>query len=131
MPRKQRDPERERTWRRHLAQQRSSGLTVRAFCSLHNLQETSFFYWKKEIARRDREAVSASTATPATAPPTPAFVPVSIIDAPVHRHETPIDIRLADGQRVRVRSGCDRELLADVLALLRPSAAASTEDHSC
>jgi hypothetical protein len=132
MPRKQRDPERERTWRHHLAQQRSSGLTVRAFCSLHNLQKTSFFYWKKEIARRDREAVCTSAAAASTMPPTPAFVPVSIIDPPAHRHETPIDIRLADGQRVRVRSGCDRALLADVLALLRrPTTHAPTEGHSC
>jgi hypothetical protein len=131
MPRKQRDPERELAWRRHLAHQRTSGLTVRAFCSLHNLQKTSFFYWKKEIARRDREALSASAAATSITPPTPAFVPVSITDSPVHRNETPIDIRLADGQRVRVRSGCDRALLADVLAMLRPSSSASMEDHAC
>ncbi len=33
-----------------------------------------------------------------------------------------IDIRLAEGHRVRIRSGCDRSLLADVLAMRRRSA---------
>jgi hypothetical protein len=136
MPRPQRDPKREQTWRQHIERQRISGLTVRAFCSLHSLKATSFFYWKKEIARRDREAISPSAAASSTAPIAPAFVSVSIVDPPVQRHTndngTPIDIRLADGQRVRVRSGCDRQLLADVLAMLRgPATNAPTEGRSC
>jgi hypothetical protein len=120
MPRPQRDANRERIWRRHLKQRQSSGLTVRAFCSLHQLKETSFFFWKKEIAKRDREA--APTA------PTPAFVSVSIVESPAPRHETPLDIRLAEGPCVRVRSGCDRQLLADVLVLLRRSAADGAQE---
>jgi hypothetical protein len=44
-----------------------------------------------------------------------------VIDPPAVHNETPIDIHLADGHRVRVRAGCDRLLLADVLALLRQS----------
>ena len=127
MPRPQRDPKREQTWRRHIEQQRASGLTVRAFCSFHNLKETSFFYWKKEIARRE----AASSPAASTSSAAPAFVPVAVIDLPADPTETPIDIRLADGPRVRVRSGCDRELLADVLAMLRRSAAASTEGPPC
>lgn len=124
MSRPQRDANRERLWRRHLKQQQSSGLTVRAFCSLHQLKETSFFFWKKEIAKRDREA--------ATAAPTPAFMSVSIVDSPASRRETPIEIRLADGPYLRVRSGCDRGLLADVLAMLaRPVADASKEGRPC
>ena len=62
MARLHRDLKREQIWRRHLEQQRASGLTVRAFCSFHNLKETSFFYWKKEIARRDREAAFSPAA---------------------------------------------------------------------
>ena len=40
MARLRRDLKREQTWRRHLEQQRSSGLTARAFCSLHRLSDT-------------------------------------------------------------------------------------------
>jgi hypothetical protein len=116
MARLQRDLKREQIWRRHLEQQRSSGVTVRAYCLANALRETSFFYWKKEIAKRDREAVSAATAP---VPPVPAFVPVAVIDSPTNRTESVIEIRLADGHRVRVRSSCDRDLLADVLVMLR------------
>ena len=122
MARLQRDGKREQNWRGHLKQQRVSGLTARAYCRANALRETSFFYWKKEIAKRDREAAAA------TAPAGPTFVPVAVIDRPHDRAEAPIDIRLASGHRVRVRSGSDRRLLADVLALLIRSV---TEGQSC
>ena len=117
MARLHRDGNREQVWRRHLELQRFSGLTVRAYCRANALQESAFFFWKKEIAKRDRE----STAPPNAAP---AFVPVTVIDPPAKAHtDAPIDIRLAEGHRVRVRSGCDRNLLAEVLTLLRGSRA--------
>ena len=120
MARMQRDLKREQIWRRHLEQQQSSGLTIRAYCRENTLRETAFFFWKKEIAKRVREA-TPSAATSA-APSAPAFVPVAVIDSPARRNETPIDIRLVEGHRLRVRSGCNLDLLADVLAMLRRSA---------
>jgi len=122
MARLQRDLNREQFWRRHLDQQHSGGLTVRAYCRANALRETAFFYWKKEIAKRNREATSSAP------PSAPAFVPVAVIDAPDSRTETPIAIHLAAGHRLRVRSGCNRELLADVLALL---AKPEREGRSC
>jgi transposase len=125
MARHQRDLRRERTRRRHIERQRSSGQTIRMYCEFHRLRETSFYFWRQEIAKRDRE--SATRATAAT--PAPAFVPIAVIESPTDsRTESPIEIRLAEGHRVRVRSGCDRGLLADVLALLRRSA---SEDRPC
>ena len=125
MARLQRDLKREQIWRRHLEQQRFGGVTVRAYGLANALRETSFFDWKKEIARRDREAVPSATAP---APPAPAFVPVAVIDSPTHRTESAIEIRLIGGHRVRVRSSCDRDLLADVLVMLRRPV---TEGRSC
>jgi hypothetical protein len=113
MAHQQRDLKRERTWRRHITEQRVSGQTVHAYCESHQLRETSFYFWRQEIAKRDREAAE-EVATSA-----PAFVPVAVIDPPTeHNADTPIEIRLAGGHRVRIRAGCDRHLLADVLALL-------------
>ena len=126
MARLQRDLKREQIWRRHIKQQCTSGLTIRAFCAERSLRETSFYFWRQELARRDRDAAH-SVATSA-APPAPAFVPVAVIDPPTGRDEAPIDIRLAEGHRVRVRSGCDRDLLADVLMVLRRPA---TEGRAC
>ena len=111
MARHKRDLNRERTWRRHINAQPGSGQSIRAYCETHRLRETSFYFWRTEISKRDREAAAEPKAAP-------AFVPVAVIDAPAIG-DAPIDIRLAEGHRVRVRSGCDRILLADVLALLR------------
>lgn len=105
MPRTQRDPERERLWRRRLAEHQSSGLTIRQFCQSHGLAESSFHFWKHEIAKRDRQVP-------------PAFVPVVVTPPLTPASDTPIDLRLATGHRVRVRAGCDRQLLADLLDLL-------------
>jgi transposase len=115
MARLQRDLKREQIWRRHIERHRASGLTIRAFCSAHSLRETSFYFWRQELARRDRD--DAHSAATSAAPP---FVPVAVIDATSeHDTDAAIDIRLAEGHRIRIRAGCDRNLLADVLRLLR------------
>lgn len=111
MARHQRDLDLERTWRRHVERQRANGLSVREYCFDHDLAESSFYYWRRTISERDRPTVAASALTT-----TPAFVPVTLIDAPTD--SSAIDIRLRGGQRLRVRAGCDTQLLAAVLALL-------------
>jgi hypothetical protein len=57
-----RDPAKEQRWRRLLGLWRRSGLTGRDFCAEHGLSEPSFYAWRREIARRDQEAVSRSRA---------------------------------------------------------------------
>jgi transposase len=111
MAQHKRDLKRELSWRRHIAEQRTSGQTVRAYCESHQLRETAFYFWRQEIAKRDREAAADAKAVP-------AFVPVAVIDTPIGRN-APIDVRLAGGHRVRIRSGCDRALLADVIGTRR------------
>jgi hypothetical protein len=106
--RHQRDLRLERTWRQHLQRQEASGQTARAYCRRHGLAETAFRYWRRTIADRDREARRSA--------PVAAFVPVTVVGPPAAG--SPIDIRLAGGHRVRVRAGCDRDLLAAVLGLL-------------
>jgi hypothetical protein len=107
MARHQRDLRLERSWRQHFQRQKASGQTARAYCRGHGLAETAFHYWRRTIAERDRHARRSD--------PVPAFVPVTVVGPPA---DSPIDIRLAGGHRVRVRAGCDRELLAAVLGLL-------------
>ena len=107
---KSRDPQRERLWRQHLARQTGSGLTVREFCASYDLSESAFYFWRRTIAARDR----AGRKSPERQP---AFVPVTVVEAP-GATDAPIDVRLRSGQRLRLRAGCDRRLLADLLALL-------------
>jgi transposase-like protein len=107
-----RDRKRELGWRRHVGRQQASGLSVREYCVRHNLTESAFYVWRRVIRERDREAPR----------PAPTFVPVTVIDSPGRFTGTAIDILLADGRRIRVRPGCDRNLLAAVLAVLeKPS----------
>jgi transposase len=122
MHRSKRSTEREQSWRRHIDRQGASGLSIRDYCDRHGLQEHSFYSWRRTIAERDRH----DKATPGQPP---AFLPVAVVETPSRRHDSPIDIRLADGRRVRVRAGCDRALLADILAILH--AVPKPEDRSC
>ena len=113
MPRTQSN-EREHFWRRHITNSALSGLTIRAYCQRHGLGEHSFYSWRRTIAQRDRRVKSApdESITP------PAFVPVAVVAGPSRLPDSAIEIRLVDGRRVRVRAGCDRALLADVLDIL-------------
>src|SRR5438552_6158321 len=123
-----RDPERERGWRRHLRQQRVSRLSVRDYCELHRLHESAFYFWRREIAARDRQRHGAAgpttraarrrRAAAATGRAEPAFVSVTLIDPPTPRDAAILDIRLANGHRLRVRAGCDLPLLTHLIALL-------------
>lgn len=131
-----RDPARERLWRRHLRQQRLSGLTVRDYCAQWRLAESAFHFWRREIAVRDRErrddGMSANGTAPVQrcrrkaargnarrkrSPAKPSFVPVHVVTARASSGSA-IDIRLTSGHRLRVRAGCDAQLLAQVVALL-------------
>jgi hypothetical protein len=122
MPRTQRSADLEQFWRRHHSQQDVSGLTIRDYCIKHAINEPSFYSWRRIIAERDRQPAPA-------AQPTPAFLPVAVVDAPARRDDPSIEIQLVDGRCVRVRNGCDRTLLADVLALLQSQPA--KEGSSC
>jgi hypothetical protein len=93
-------------WRELLRQWRASGLSARAFCDRRRVPESQFWWWKRRLG----EQVEAGR-------PKPAFVPVSIVGA-ARAPGAAIDIKLTNGHRLRVRAGCDRRLLADVLAAL-------------
>jgi len=58
MAKQERDPGREDHWRALVAQWKSSGLSVRTFCSQQRLAEPSFYFWRRELQRRDEKAVS-------------------------------------------------------------------------
>lgn len=101
---------REQFWRRMLADWKSSGLAVRAFCRRHHLAEPTFYYWRQELARRDRQP--SACREPATLVTPPAFVPVRVV-----AHE-PIEIVVRSGQIVRVAAGFDATHLRAIVEAL-------------
>ena len=114
MANNERDARKERFWRGVLKRQAGSRLSVRAFCERERLTESAFYAWRRTIAERDRRGKPTSDQPIAA----PAFLPVAVVDGAPRPHDSPIEIRLVDGRRVRIRAGCDRTLLADVLAIL-------------
>jgi len=129
----QRDLAKERHWRRIMRRWRSSGLSVREFCDWQSLSEASFYGWRRELAKRDREA-AAAVATPSGATvagrtkrtglglePLPSFVQLHVVgeeapNADVRSCRTDvIEVHLPGGERLVVPAGCDRALLRDVI----------------
>lgn len=105
MGRVMRDLALERQWRKHVERQRRSGESVREYCRAQGLHESAFYFWRRTIAERDREKSRA------------AFVPV-VVQGAAGDSSSAIDIHLGRGRRVRVRSGCSRELLTVVLGVM-------------
>jgi hypothetical protein len=103
---KQRDPRKEAAWRKHFLRQPVSGRSIRDYCQEHGLAESSFHFWRSEIARRDQEFGERGE---------PAFMPVT-----VQREAPPsaIELVLASGHVVRVMPGFDTQTLRQLLALL-------------
>jgi hypothetical protein len=122
-----RDPAKERYWRRMLRRWHRSGQTGRDFCAAQGLSEASFYAWRREIARRDRE--EKGPAEPATQPlvpsptprtPLPTFVRL-MVDAATSVPPS-LEVVVAHGRRVRVSPGFDAELLRQLLRVLEEPA---------
>jgi hypothetical protein len=102
---RKRDVAKERRWRGLLAQQKRSGLTVRAFCDREGHTESSFQWWRGEIARRDQEPIPSEPPAGAKSVRTaPAFLPVKLSQPLVL--EERIEIVMPSGLLVRI--GCEQ-----------------------
>jgi len=129
-----RDLSKERHWRRMVRRWRSSGLSVRDFCDWQALSEPCFYAWRRELAKRDREAAAGVPGIGAarggrpvkqngpSRAPAAAFIPVHVVadgarDAAASLSESHgIEVHLPGGVRLMVHPGCDRSLLRDVIA---------------
>jgi transposase-like protein len=101
----QRDLEREKFWRGTMSAWRSSGLSVREFCERRGLTETAFYFWRKELRRREGERPCR--------PVSPTFVPVTLLATPA----IAVKVRCPSGHVVTLPS-CDVSLLRGLFAAL-------------
>ena len=101
-----RDLQKEAAWRRRLGRQAESKQSVRAWCRKHRVTETAFYWWRRELARRDAEDSAAS------------FVPVHVTEASAGDGAASMEIVLTDGRRVRLTGPVDGQALAEVLHVL-------------
>lgn len=109
---RRRDLKKESFWLEMVHGHSGSGLSVRAWCRRHDLQESAFYWWRRRLGARAAERVAA------------AFVPVCVADeaagigAGVGTCAGRIEIVLAADCRVQLFGRVDRQALRDVLAVL-------------
>ena len=106
MAARRRDLKKESFWRRMVRGQSGSGLSVRGWCRKHRVREAGFYWWRKELARRDTKRRPAS------------FVRVRVAADDSDDGASRIEIVLAGGRRLRVSGRVDRQMLSDVLTVL-------------
>ena len=117
-----RDPKLEMMWREIFRRQSGSSVTIRQFCRDNQLAESSFHFWRRELQRRDQQSQRRQRKSSA-AGPAAGFVAVSVAGPQRGRGDGSIDagieILLPGGSTVRAAVGVGRQMLADVLAVLR------------
>ena len=99
-----RDLKKEVFWRRVVRGQVGSGLSIRAWCRKHGVQESAFYWWRTRLGRRDAAA--------------PAFAPVRVVADRATDAAGRIEIVLPGDRRVQVIGRVERQTLAEVLAVL-------------
>jgi transposase-like protein len=100
-------------WQRIVQRQRSSGLSVAAFCGRHGVAASSLFAWKRRLAREAEAAVARE----------PAFVAVQAVpgaataDSDLDRTRA-IELHWGGSRWLVLRRGFDAQALREVLAVL-------------
>lgn len=96
-------------WRRHIDEQRASGLSVRAWCKANDAREHSFYWWRCRLGLSPVEAKPATKrrrfSKPVEAGPVPLGFARVVVNHPVAE---PLRLRLAGPARAEA---CVRELI--------------------
>jgi transposase-like protein len=101
-------------WRRQIQRQNDGSLTVAEFCRRLGVSTVTFYAWKRRLREAsptsplNSEKPSARPVPDANGAPTPAFLPVSILDA---GPDGQLEIELANACVVRLKGAIAPELL--------------------
>jgi len=91
-------------WGRLVTEQEASGKSVREFCRARQVNEHSFYTWRRRLSE----------------PPEPVrFALVETGAGSGTGVGTPIELVLTNGERLRIAAGVSAELLRTVLGVLR------------
>ena len=126
MANRQRDVLKARSWRRWIAEQRKSRLSVRAFCAEHQLSEPSFYAWRRTLAQRKGgpQRHSPGTRTRTRRRNTkPAFVNLTTrgatpLAAGLFLPAASLELVHPCGHVLRIAASCDAQTLSMVLTVL-------------
>jgi hypothetical protein len=124
------DPQRQRYWEEVVRRWRESGQSVRDFCGAEGLRESAFHYWRTRLGQQKPSTstiggrpLRPSKQQSAAGHNRPSFLPVRVLEStavgPVAAEaDRAVEIILERGCKVRVSAGFDRQVLAEVLAVL-------------
>lgn len=104
-----RDLNREYHWRQHHLRQRSSGLSIEAYCQHECISAAAFYAWKRRLGTASLPAVSSP----------PLFVPINVAATP-HRDNAAsdpgVEIKLPQQVRLRLATLPEPEWLCGIVA---------------
>lgn len=108
----------EQHWRELMAQWRQSGLPVRVFCRRQGVAKSPFYRWRRRLEQPEGPK-AALLPVRITHEEKALFLPVRVTypDA-APTADAGVDIVLANGRCVRVRTGFDHATLVQVVDLL-------------
>jgi hypothetical protein len=129
--RRERDAAKERMWRRLIDRQRRGRLSVREFCGAEALAESAFYFWRRELAKRDAEALKRpvqhqhGTSVHVARKPRREFLPVVLQSSGIENLSpsvplrAEIEIQFPDATTLRVAHGASADTLRLILDTLR------------
>jgi len=91
-------------WRKRIAAQERSGISVKQFCEEHGFTEQSFYFWRKRLRRHTPMRFALVETGGTGKEPTPEAV---------------LELVLTTGERLRIGAGVDPSALRRVLEALR------------
>ena len=106
---KNRDSSREAFWRRMPRRRAKSGMTIAEFCVCEDLTPSAFYYWQREIRRRDGEVLARDSDSTGGA----TLLPVQILDD--RAGGAPVEIVAGNGYVIRVSEAATVDQVRRVL----------------
>jgi hypothetical protein len=104
-------------WAKIVAEQAASQQGIRAFCRQRQVQEASFYAWRRELRFRQALPADDGSSSGPRGPRSAGFV--AVVPAPTPEAVgSGVTLALAGGLRIELAPGFDRATLAAVLAIV-------------
>ena len=101
---------RESYWRQVVGRREESDLTTRAFCAKEGVSENSFYAWRRELSKRDRESAAGNRVLD--------FIPVQVNPTMSVASCSVMELTHPGGYQLRIPINIDPVALGGILDVL-------------
>jgi hypothetical protein len=117
-----RDPVKERFWREAIVGQTRSAQSIRHFCREHELTESAFYFWRRELRQRDAtKPASRNGRRPRTARKASVFNGSDSVDG--REMFVPVSVARSNRQSSLAATGSTKEAAIPMIEMILPSGA--------